>query len=139
MKIKYLPVFAAIAAAGALVGSGVASPAASEASRVPPQLAGQWEISAVSLAPPYELGTEYLTLADSRFMFFFNNPSGGFAYGEVSVSGNTITFYSSNVCTGTGTYQWSLSDGGLTFVQVAGSNDPCPREVDLTLGTWTRR
>ena len=134
MKIKYLSVFAAIAAGAALVGGGVAT-----ASRVPPQLAGQWEISAVSLAPPYELGTEYLTLADSRFMFFFNRPGGIPPMGEVSVSGNTITFYSSNYCTGTGTYEWSLSDGGLTFVQVAGSNDPCPREVDLTSGTWTRR
>src|SRR5215472_10864226 len=27
--------------------------------------------------------------------------------GNVSVSGNTITFYSSQTCTGTGTYQWS--------------------------------
>jgi hypothetical protein len=134
MKIKYLSVFAAIAAAAALVGGGVAT-----ASRVPPQLAGQWQITTTSIAPPYELGTEYLTLADSRFMFFFNHPGGIPPMGEVSVSGNTITFYSSNYCTGTGTYEWSLSDGGLTFVQVAGSNDPCPRERDLTLGTWTRR
>ena len=27
-----------------------------------------------------------------------------------------ITFYSSNYCSGTGTYLWSLSDSGLTFV-----------------------
>jgi hypothetical protein len=109
-----------------------ASPAASATAQVPPQLAGQWGIS-------WQGGTEYLTLADSRFMFFFNSPGGIPAMGDVSVSGDTITFYSSNYCTGTGTYQWTLSNGGLTFVQVAGSNDPCLREPILTSGTWTRR
>jgi hypothetical protein len=79
--------------------------------------------------------SECLLLADSRFEFFVNNPSGGFAYGEVSVSGNTITFFSSNVCTGTGTYQWSLSDGGLTFIQL--TPDPCRRAEFLPAGTWT--
>ncbi len=58
--------------------------------------------------------------------------------GDGSVSGNTSTFYSSQYCTGIGTYQWSLSDGALTFVQAAGSYDPCPREAVLTSGTWTR-
>jgi hypothetical protein len=109
-----------------------ATPAASATSQVPPQLAGQWAIS-------WHGGTEYLTLADSRFMFFFNTPSNGFAFGAVSATGNTITFYSSNVCVGTGTYEWSLSDGGLTFVQVAGSSDPCLREAVLTSGAWARR
>ena len=54
------------------------------------------------------------------------------------MSGDTITFYSSNRCNGTGTYQWSLSDGRLSFVQVAGSNDPCQRRVFLQAADWTR-
>jgi len=105
--------------------------AGATSSQVPPALAGQWSIS-------WHGGTEHLTLADERFMFYFNYPGGVPAMGDVSVSGNTITFYSSNVCTGTGTYDWSLSDGGLTFVQSAGSSDPCQREAVLTSGTWTR-
>jgi hypothetical protein len=106
-------------------------PAASAAAQIPPQLAGQWAI-------PWQGGTEYLTLADSRFMFFFNHPGQEPPMGDVSVTGTTITFYSSQTCTGTGTYQWSLSNGALTFTQAAGSSDPCPRQAVLTSGTWTR-
>jgi hypothetical protein len=39
--------------------------------------------------------------------------------GDVFVSGTKISFYSSEYSTGTGTYQWSLSNGGLTFRQAA--------------------
>src|SRR5439155_17089928 len=102
---------AMVVSAMALLGG----PAASAANQVPGQLAGLWAL------PLGNGDYQDLLLADSRFEFFVNNPSGGFAFGDVSVSGNTITFYSSNQCSGTGTYQWSVSDGGLTFVQVAGS------------------
>jgi hypothetical protein len=125
-----LPFTAVTVLIGAILFAG--SPAANATEQVPSQLAGQWAIS-------WQGGTEYLTLADSRFMFFFNYPGGVPAMGEVSVSGNTITFYSSNYCIGTGTYQWSLSGGTLTFTQVAGSNDPCLREPILTSDAWTRR
>ena len=130
IKCHYLPFFVAtvVLSAGVLAGSA----AASGNDQVPPQLAGQWGI-------PWSGGTEYLTLADSRFMFFFNYPGGAPATGHVSVNGDTITFYSSDVCKGTGTYQWSLSGGGLTFVQAPGSSDRCPRVAILTSGTWTRR
>jgi len=131
LKRRFYLLFATAAAVlSTLAFAG--SPAAHAAVQLPPQLAGQWGI-------PWSGGTEYLTLADSRFMFFFNHPVGEGAVGDVAVSGNTITFYSSQVCNGTGTYQWSLSGEGLTFVQVAGSSDPCPREPILTSGTWTRR
>jgi hypothetical protein len=59
-------------------------PAARAADQVPPQLAGQWAI-------PWQGGTEYLTLADSRFMFFFNHPGQQPPMGDVSVIGTTIT------------------------------------------------
>jgi hypothetical protein len=122
----------ALVSAIALSGSS----AAGATDPVPEQLAGQWAI----LHPLPEGGTEYLLLAGSHFTFFHNSPAKhAKPAGQVSVSGDTITFYSSNECTGTGTYIWSLSDGGLTFVQVPTSSDPCPREALLTLGTWTRR
>lgn len=83
-------------------------------------------------------GRQLLTLADSRFSFISPSFPGLPAFGEVSVSGDTITFYSSNRCNGTGTYQWSVSDGTLTFVEVSGSSDPCNRRAALTSGGWTR-
>lgn len=131
MSKRRLPLLLATATAALSIFALTGSPAASAANQVPPQLAGQWAI-------PWQGGTEYLTLADSRFMFFFNHPVQEPPMGDVSVAGTTITFYSSQTCTGTGTYQWSLSNGGLTFTQAAGSADPCPREPILTSGTWTR-
>jgi hypothetical protein len=126
-----LPVFTtAVVSAIALAGSS----AAGATDPIPLQLQGQWAIPT-----PSQGGTEYLKLEDSHFEFSHHNPSTGTAKGQLSVSGNTITFYSSNQCTGTGTYDWSLSDGGLTFVQAPGSSDPCQREAVLTSGTWTLR
>jgi hypothetical protein len=130
MKRFYLPLLVAAALLSASVLAGGAG--ASGSGRVPPHLAGHWAI-------PWAGGTEYLTLADSRFRFFFDHGARYAAHGQVSVSGDTITFYNSNQCTGTGTYQWSRSGGGLTFVQVPGSSDPCPRAAILTSGVWTRR
>jgi hypothetical protein len=132
MSKRRLPLLFAAAAAALSIFALTGNPAVSAADQVPPQLAGQWAI-------PWQGGTEYLTLADSRFMFFFNHPGQEPPMGDVSVTGTTITFFSSQTCTGTGTYQWSLSNGGLTFTQAAGSSDPCPREPILTSGTWTRR
>ena len=121
----------------ALGGSLAAASASSASPALPPQLAGQWGIPWNSPTPG---GTEFMTLADSHFTFVFNHHLGEGAVGDVSVSGDTITFGPSQVCNGTGTYQWSLSaDDGLTFVQVAGSSDPCQREPILVSGTWTRR
>jgi hypothetical protein len=109
------------------------SPAASATNRVPPRLAGAW-----ALPPVFPgAGEQYLILADSRFMFFFHpGPMPREAYGHVSVSGDTITFFGSNVCTGTGTYRWSRTDGGLAFVRL--TPDPCPRARILPAGTWRR-
>jgi hypothetical protein len=131
MSTRRLHLLLATATAALSVFALAGGPAASAADQIPPQLAGQWAI-------PWQGGTEYLTLADSRFMFFFNYPGGEPPMGDVSASGSTITFYSSEYCTGTGTYQWSLSNGGLTFMQAAGSADPCQREAVLASGTWTR-
>src|SRR5215468_1959932 len=114
---KHRPLLLAAATATLSIFALTGSPAARAADQIPPQLAGQWAI-------PWQGGTEYLTLADSRFMFFFNHPGGEPPMGDVSVSGNTITFYRSQTCSGTGTYQWSLSGGGLTFGQAADSSDP---------------
>ena len=126
-KRLHLLFLAATVLLSAIVLAG--SPAASAANNVPGELAGVWCL------PLSDGNFQCLLLADSRFRFFVNNRSSGSASGHVSVSGDTITFYSSNVCTGTGTYQWSLSAGGLTFIQL--TPDPCPRAEFLPAGTWT--
>jgi hypothetical protein len=134
MKRFFVPLVAAAALCSASVLAASATATATDP--VPEQLAGQWAIP----HPQPEGGTEYLILAGSHFTFFHDSPAKhGNPTGPVSVSGDTITFSSSDECAGTGTYVWSLSDGGLTFVQASGSSDPCPREALLTLGTWTRR
>lgn len=43
--------------------------------------------------------------------------------GLIDVIGNEITFHSSNLCSGPGTYSWLIADGQLTFT--ATSDDPC--------------
>ncbi|MGN6168411.1 MAG: hypothetical protein ACTHQQ_09615 [Solirubrobacteraceae bacterium] len=108
----------------------VGSPVAGATNPIPKQLAGQWAI-------PWQGGTEFLNFADLRFQFS-HCPPNRTAKGQVSVSGDTITFFSSNTCTGTGTYRWSVSDGGLTFSEV-GSSVPCPPAQVLQSGTWTLR
>jgi hypothetical protein len=111
----------------------VAAPVVSAKSEVPPELAGRWTIVGPSG------GTQFLVLADSRFSFFSPDFPDVPAFGEVAVSGNTLTFFSSNRCQGMGTYEWSLSGGGLTFVEAASSKDPCAgRRVFLQFDSWTR-
>ena len=78
---------------------------------------------------------EYLILAGTSFTFFYNNPSGT-AVGDVSVTGDTITFSNSNRSSGIGIYQWSVRDGVLTFLPL--NSDPCPRAQYLIGDTWTR-
>lgn len=109
------------------------SPAAASAThRVPPRLDGQW-------TTPWMGGTEHLKLYGTRFKFFFNRRVRLAAKGHVSVTGHMITFYRSNQCNGTGTYKWSRTKRGLTFVQAPGTSDFCPRGPILTSRTWTHR
>jgi hypothetical protein len=115
----------AIPVAGSLPAS------ASVTHRVPPRLTGQW-------ARPWSGGTEHLMLYGSRFRFFYDRYVRFAAHGLVSARDHRITFYASNQCTGTGTYEWSLKKGALKFVQAPGSSDPCPREPIVTSGTWRR-
>ena len=128
LKLKLIGLITTIALFAIPVAGSLA---ASATQRVPPRPDGQWTI-------PWLGGTEHLTLGESRFRFFFNHQARFSAHGRLSLSGDKITFRNSNQCTGTGTYEWSLSKAGLTFVQAAGSSDPCPREPVLTSGTWTR-
>ena len=128
MRTTRLQALILLAAALSLIGA----PAVSAKSEVPPELAGRW----TTVGP--DGGTQFLVLADSTFSFFSPTAPDAPSQGKVSVSGNTITFFSSNRCQGTGTYVWSLVEGGLPFVEASGSNDPCRRSVFLQFVTWAR-
>jgi hypothetical protein len=95
MSERRLPLLFGTATAVLSIFALTGSLADSAADQIPPQLVGQWAI-------PWQGGTEYLTLADSRFMFCFNHPGQEPPMGDVSVTGTTITFDSSQTCTGTG-------------------------------------
>jgi hypothetical protein len=110
----------------------IGAPVVSGKSQVPPELAGRWTLVGPGGA------TEFLVLGDSRFSFFSPDFPDAPSQGAVALSGNAITFFSSNRCQGTGIYQWSLAAGNLTFVQASGSSDPCQRAVFLQFGAWTR-
>jgi hypothetical protein len=133
VSMAMLGLLTSIATLAVLVLLVVGSPAAASATdRVPPRLDDHW-------ATPWSGGTEHLRLYGTRFKFFFDRRVRLAAKGRVSVTGHMITFYKSNQCNGTGTYKWSRSKRGLTFVQAPGSSDFCPREPILTSRTWTHR
>jgi hypothetical protein len=56
--------------------------------------------------------------------------------GSISVDGDEVEFYGSNMCDGRGTYTWSLEDGRLRFTEVV--HDPCDRTNVLLRGTFGR-
>jgi hypothetical protein len=48
---------------------------------------------------------------------------GGFGRGNISVDGQEIVFSGSELCEGSGTYEWQIEDGTLTFTPL--DDDPC--------------
>jgi len=133
VSIVILGMLTSVATLAVFAMSIAGSPAVASATHhVPPRLDGQW-------ATPWMGGTEHLRLYRTRFKFFFDRRVRLAAQGHVSVTGDMITFYRSNQCNGTGTYRWSRSKRGLTFVQARGSSDFCPREPILISRTWTHR
>ena len=59
------------------------------------------------------------------------------ASGAISVPGDRIEFSGSTVCSGTGTYRWSLNGNALVFTLIG---EPCPgRSEVLDAYTYTKR
>lgn len=53
------------------------------------------------------------------------------ATGGVSVDGDRIEFFDSNLCAGTGAYRWTITDGTLSFFPI--ETEPCPGRAEALL------
>lgn len=62
------------------------------------------------------------------------------ALGIISVRGDQIDFSRSNVCSGTGSYRWSLTGNSLRFTSIGGAgSDPCSGRSEVLDGyTYTK-
>jgi hypothetical protein len=81
----------------------------------PPELAGIWE---GEVAP-----------GDSVTLSFDGNSytisrGGNSGSGRISVEGDIIRFYGSNLCDGEGTYRWTIEEDSLTL-EITEAGDPC--------------
>lgn len=93
---------------------------------VPAELAGTWQRS---------VGGERVDL--SLHIGYTIQRGGGRGSGRVTVDGNRIEFYASNLCDGTGVYTWSVEGDNLTFTMVG--TDPCSgRSEVLVPGSFRR-
>ena len=96
----------------------------------PPELVGTWRTvievrsGAQTLSPDVELRLQETRYGITR--------GAGAHPGKISVGGDRITFYASDICDGTGIYRWSLADGKLTFRSV--EPDPCGGRADVLDG-----
>jgi hypothetical protein len=74
-----------------------------------------------------DVGT--VTIGETSYRVSRQSTSG---IGVIAVHGDQIEFSGSNLCEGTGTYRWQITDGKLTFTPV-GTRDPCAR-IDVLEG-----
>ncbi len=104
-----------------------ASPVASDrADAPPPELRGIWLT---------RIGSDrtLLTLIPGFYKVSRGGAGGG---GKISVSGDQIEFFGSNLCEGSGTYSWIVDGDELTLAPV--TEDPCGRASALANITYTR-
>jgi hypothetical protein len=80
------------------------------------------------------LGEEvHLTLRDTGY-HIQRGPAAG--SGRISVTGDQIEFFGSNLCDGRGTYTWSFEEERLRLTEI---DDPCSGRTDVFLrGTFGR-
>jgi len=56
------------------------------------------------------------------------------ATGAIAVRGDVIDFFRSSVCSGTGSYRWSLQGNSLAFTASALGSEPCPGRGEVLNG-----
>jgi len=120
-------------ASGGVSSAPSASPVPSNAeatqppNAAPPELAGRWRRSVQG-------ETVILTLDGTGYHIQRGSHSGN---GRISVDGDEIEFYGSNLCDSRGTYTWSFENERLRFTEIV--EDPCDgRTVVLLRGTLGR-
>jgi hypothetical protein len=96
----------------------------------PAELQGTWTITIPS---GIEQGLVTLTLFATRYRIVHGPVV---ARGDISVDGDEITFLTSNLCDGRGTYRWAIVGDELTFTAGA-TRDICARVEVLDKRTYT--
>jgi hypothetical protein len=93
-------------------------PSASPRVPAPAELQGKWRTVISDADKPV------LTITDFKYTI----ERLGIGTGSIEVTGGSIAFFGSNLCSGRGTYAWSIVDGTLTLA--AAGADPCPNRAD---------
>jgi hypothetical protein len=123
MWMVLLAVLAACAGGEASASATSASPMATAsvtsqptgpADEAPAELQGAWT------TPSGDPDPVTLTLSPSGYQV---DRGLGFGHGAISVDGDPIRFFGSDLCDGQGTYTWSIEAGVLTFTPE--NDDPC--------------
>jgi len=84
----------------------------------PAELQGKWRTSINDADKPV------LTITDFKYTI----ERLGIGTGAIEVHGDQIDFFGSNLCSGRGSYTWSIDNGTLTLT--AAGPDPCPNRAD---------
>ena len=93
-------------------------PTASPRTPAPAELQGRWRTVINDSDQPV------LTITDFKYTI----ERLGMGTGAIEVNGDQIVFFGSNLCSGRGTYHWSIDAGTLTLTAVGA--DPCPNRAD---------
>jgi len=99
-----------------------ARPTASPRTPAPAALQGRWRTVINDNDKPV------LTITDFKYTI----ERLGIGTGSIEVHGDQIDFFGSNLCSGKGTYGWSIEGGTLTLTAVGA--DPCANRADAIRG-----
>lgn len=69
-----------------------------------------------------------LEITESTYRIVRGGNSGA---GSVSVDGDRIEFFDSSLCSGTGVYRWTITDGTLSFFPI--ETEPCTGRAEALL------
>lgn len=96
-----------------------ASPSSAPDDQAPEELQGTWQAT---------ISTGERVILEFRASGYTVNRAGAVGSGSISVDGDTITFSSARCELGTGSYQWAIEDGTLTFTPLE-PRDPCDNRI----------
>lgn len=127
-RTRFSVLACALGAAAATCVAVAGTPAFAAGTSTPPQLEGMWQYT------DSDGMVQHLLIDASSIRIFVSGNDQ--AVGRLSVSGSIITLYPTNRCDDTGTYQWSVQGGTLTFALLG--KDSCRRSTLLPSVSWTR-
>jgi len=116
------PTVASPAAVATAAPAATSKPTTPQRIPAPAELQGRWRTVINDADQPV------LTITDFKYTI----ERLGMGTGAVEVDGDQIAFFGSNLCSGRGTYQWSIDAGTLTLTAVGA--DPCANRADAIRG-----